>query len=163
MSDLIAFVIKTLLGVVALGIVFGVAAIAFGGGKVSTTATNLSTLVLNVQSNYGAQGNFSSLTNAIMVRLAPSSMVANSGMSNSWGGVVTGGVDPANAAQFFVEQNNVPADACPKLATFSGALSVQINGGSVYNQQNRIDASEAITQCNAANDANTIRLIFGRV
>lgn len=162
MSELVGFVIKTFLVLLSLLVTYQFATLAFGGGKVSTAISDTSSLALNVQSNYGTQASFSSLNNNILVHLAPQSMISNNSLSNPWGGLVTGGVNPENPAQFFILNTNVPNDACSKFAMLTGSISVQINGGTTYGPSNKIESGQAIAECNASNTSNTIRFVFGR-
>lgn len=138
----------------------------FGVTKVQDSISQSTQTTANIQTLYQGQNNFTSLTNAVVIagKLAPKNMVSGVNLINPWGGSVTFAVNAANQAQFTMTHNNVPNDACAKLATgISGAISVRINNAAVRNNAtNPVEAGQATTDCNSATDTNTLAFVFGR-
>lgn len=165
MSDLIAFVTKNMLSLIILGAVAVASALGFASTRLFNVSSDTQTLASNIQTTYSTFGNFGSLSADVCYKLAPQGMKANgTSTTNNWGGAVTCGVDAANSSQFFISQTKVPSESCGKFVSVSGALSVQINGGTSYTQSGSgaLDPGVAVSLCNAANDENTVRLVFGR-
>lgn len=166
MSEILGTLFKylgALLGVAAVVFVFNK---VFGANKVQNTISQVTQTTGNIQSLYNAQNNFTSLNNAVIIagKLAPADMVSGANLVNPWNGTVTFAVDASNAARYTMTHNDVPNDACAKLAMgIAGSISVQINSGTIHNSAtNPLDAGAATTACNSGTDSNTLAFVFGR-
>jgi hypothetical protein len=165
MSEILGTLFKYLVAILGVAAVVLILNKTFGANKVQNTIAQVTQTTANIQTLYNAQNNFTSLTNTVVIagKLAPADMVSGTNLVNPWNGAVAFAVD-ANAAQYTMTQNGVPNDACAKLATgIPGAISVQINGGTVQNSAtNPLDAGAATTACNSNADTNTLVFVFGR-
>lgn len=155
------FIKKIILVILIFFLAVAVYLTVFSKSKVSSATSDMYSLVHQVHRTYSLQRSFRSLNNNVLVHLAPSSIVENNSITNPWGGAVTGGVEPTNATQFFILSTHVPNDACSKFALRVDAIKVQINGGTIYTKDNKIDAKQAVRECRSSNKSNTIRFVFG--
>lgn len=165
MSEILGTLFKYLVAILGVAAVVLICHRVFGANKVQNTIAQVTQTTSHIQTLYNAQNNFTSLTNAVVIagKLAPSDMVSGTNLVNPWNGSVTFAVD-SNTAQYKMTQSGVPNEACAKLATgIPGAISVQINGGTVYNSAtNPVEAGAATTACSSDGDSNTLAFVFGR-
>lgn len=159
MSEIMGVVFKYLMVALGLTAVAGALYAALGSNKTTDAIANQTQLQANIQSAFGGQGNFTSLTNARVIsgNLAPDAMVVAGALTNAWGGAVTVGPN-ATASNFDVTNAAVPQDGCQKFASSQKiATAISINNVA---QTLPLDAGAAISACNAA--TNTVKFTYAR-
>ncbi|RME37318.1 MAG: hypothetical protein D6788_09725, partial [Planctomycetota bacterium] len=120
--------------------------------KTSQAKTQIQTLMSGVRSLYAATGNYSSVSNSVVISagIPPENMITSSTtLTSPWGGAVT--VSGA-ASTFTVSYANVPQDACVDLLSSgvlnnSNVISVTVGSTTLTNSS---DPAAAVTACSAA-------------
>lgn len=162
MSELVATLLKYLAALVAVAVVLAGGAYVFQAGNASTHASDLAGLTGKVQTLYNSQALFTSLSNAVVSKFAPTSMKgAGNAINNPWGGAVTYAPN-TNTALFDVTTAGIPDRECSSVAkAVSGYKNLSINGTSFAGTA-AADAAAISDACGTAgNDQNTLVFTYG--
>ena len=136
-TKILSILIGVVVTIITLAFVGGYIASVFSGTKVAQSASELSTVISNVQGLYASQPDFNGLTETVAVQgdVFPSSMVnlTNDTAVDAWMGQVTveEGTSPT---EFTVEFDSVPSVACNKLSMSyqsDNLVSLTVNGTAV--------------------------------
>lgn len=141
MSEILGTLFKYLLALLAITAVVAVLYEALSSNKISTAASQITTLQANINQLYAgtSSGPSSSLSAATLVQAGevPTGMAtSNTGSSgsgtiqNSWGGSVTINQSTASTSDVDITYNQVPREACNKLAAALLPSMAQITIGS---------------------------------
>lgn len=136
-TKILSILIGVVVTIITLAFVGGYIASVFSGTKVAQSASELSTVISNVQGLYASQPDFNGLTETVAVQgnVFPSNMVnlTSDTAVDAWMGNVT--VTEGSApTEFTVEFDSVPSGACNKLAMSyqsDNLVSLTVNGTSV--------------------------------
>lgn len=159
MSEVIGSLIKVLLVLVGLGAVVALGPQILGKDRIASHIAHISQASLEVRTLYSTQGNFTSLSNAVVMtgRLAPDAMATTGSLRNPWGGAITFAVNTTNSARFNITDQGIPQEACGKIASSIPSLvGLSINGNA---QSLPADAGSLVTACGIA--SNTLIYTFG--
>lgn len=158
MSEILGALFKYMMVVIGVGAVALVLYQAFGVDKTGKAISDTALLQAEIQSTYSQQNDFTSLTNAVALKLAPTSMVSGASLKNPWGGDVNVNVNAGNSAQYDISHALVPVDACGKFITsMASIVGLKVNGTA---QTMPMDVGAAITACSSA--TNTLIFTYNR-
>jgi flagellar basal body-associated protein FliL len=137
-TKILSILIGVVVTIITLAFVGAYIVSVFSGTKEVQAASELSTVISNVQGLYASQPNFSGLTNTVAIQggVYPTMMATLSSTSatDPWGGNVTVEANSTNNAEFTVEFDDVPEDSCTKLASSynsTNLVSLSIDGNNV--------------------------------
>jgi hypothetical protein len=162
-TKILSILIGVVITIITLAFVGGYIASVFSGTKEAQAASELSTVIANVQGLYESQPNFSGLTNTVAIQggVYPSIMATQTSTQavDPWGGQVIIETDPNNPDQFTVEFDNVPQDSCAKMGlsyTSSNLVSLSIGGNDVT----AFDPATLSAACQTATSSGPTNLIW---
>lgn len=162
MSELVATLLKFLASLLAVAAVLAIGYTVAQSGNAGNHSSDLATVTGNVQQLYSAQPTFTSLSNTVAAKYAPSRMkTSDTSLINPWGGTVTFSPN-TNTVLFDVTTNGVPDGQCASLAkTVSGYKNLKING-TTFVATATVDAGDISVACGSTgNDLNTLTFTFG--
>lgn len=165
MNNIIATVIAVVITLALIVVAVAVGSQALTGSSTGNTATTLSTIQNNVRSLYAGQASYAGLDNDIglAAKLFPSNMVdPNDNVYNAWGGAVTLGTT-SNDAEFTIQYDGVPTDACSSLVSYNvtGLGTITVNTSTLTPP---VGVSDAVNVCGESgsgqNGGNSIQWSF---
>jgi hypothetical protein len=175
MIDLIPLVVRGVIVTLILIVVLTAGSAVFSGTAASTAASQINTLENAVQTAYAAASDFTGLTCetgsscAVLGTSIPSNLITSTGDlgTDSWGGDITiqpaappsGGGDAES--DFSIEFDDVPQDACTKLAEQLSGYAQLTAGSGVFipNSASEETPTSAAAGCGTT---NSIIVIYGR-
>lgn len=153
MSSMIAIFV----GLIMMAGIFGLVQITLSNSKVQKAQNNITTIRSSIQQLFAGQPDYSGLT-ADLARQAgtfPPEMVTSSNdVKNAWNGAVSLSTG-SSTTNFEIQYDDVPQDACIKLAPFGYGTweSVKVGGTSI-SQSGGGGVSDAVSACSG--DSNSI-------
>lgn len=169
MSEILGTLFKYLLALLAITAVVGILYQALGSNKISTAASQLTTLQANINQLYaGTTSGPSGLSNTTLISAAvvPPGMQTNATagtITNSWGGTVAVQPDGTLTNDVDISFAGVPQQACVKLATALLPSMAQITIGSTVvtaADTKTAPTTEIATACAAGASSNTLIFTF---
>ena len=137
-TKILAILIGVVITVITLAFVGSYISSVFSGTKGAQSASELSTIISNVQGLYASQPDFSGLneTVAIQSHVFPSSMVNTTTDTavDAWMGNATVTQSSSVPTEFTIEFDSIPSGACNKLAMSyesNNLVSLTISGTAV--------------------------------
>ena len=127
--------------------------------KSNDSLGQLAAIQQTTRSLFAGQPDYAGLTDGVLAtsRQLPNRMVKNGNtLQHAFNGQIIINTDN-NDQNFYVQYNNLPADACSKMATMdlgTGLFSIYVSGGTATTIQGRtLNPTEANTACGTANNA----------
>lgn len=162
MNNIVGIIVTVAVGILLLIVVIYGGTSAYQNSKTSNVISETSLLINNIQGAYSGSQDFTGLTNTIanQASLTPAqwNRAAGSILTSEWNSVVTVAAGTnSNANQFTVTLGDVPAYACPKLASQISALSVQVGSGTVRTPP--VSFTDASNDCHSATGSSTSIII----
>ncbi|MHB1681024.1 MAG: type 4 pilus major pilin [bacterium] len=162
-TKILAILIGVVITIITLAFVGGYISSVFSGTKVAQGASELSTVIANVQGLYASQPSFLGLNNtaAIQGGVYPSNMATQTSTQaiDPWGHQAIVDIDSNTTSEFTVEFNGIPQAACTKMATSyqsSNLVSLSIGGNDV----SAMDPATLASACATATSSGPTNMIW---
>lgn len=151
MSEILGTMFAKVVALMSLGVVLAGLYQVLAVNKSADAIAQVGTFTGNVEGIYGGQNDYTSLTQAVALKLAPDTMVKSGALINPYGGAVTVNVNASNVAAYDVNSASFPSKGCAQMIKgFTSLVGVKVNGAVLALP---IDAGAAALACgNASND-----------